>query len=161
MAGEKVPNWECLWPTQKRGGKRNDLEVRQINETSGSRGTNTSVRSSILGMYAARLQAKLEDRAREQRLARILDLSRYYQTFFRLGEIPPTRTLSLGPLARKDVRRNVWKDVANWQKKKIEPLYAVLITVERLIINATKKNWKTVGALFKVCSKIASTHRQT
>ena len=61
----------------------------QSDETIGSRGTNTSVGYQvILGMYAARMQAELENFVRKQRLPRVADLCRHHQTMTWLGEIP-------------------------------------------------------------------------
>ena len=49
-------------------------------------------------------------RARNLRFARIIDLSRYCQTF--TGTLPPGLTIW------KDMRRRAWKDSAYWQPRK-------------------------------------------
>ena len=68
--------------------KQSKTHVEQNDETGSSRGANSSVRSSILGSYAAGIQAELEDRGRKRRPARIFDLCRYHQTITWSGEIP-------------------------------------------------------------------------
>ena len=64
------------------GRKKNNLKpiMGHMDETSGSRGTNTSIRSGILGVDGVWMQVKLDDSARKKQLVRILDFSRYYQT---------------------------------------------------------------------------------
>ena len=60
---------------------------------------------------------------------------------------------SRGPTIWKDMRKNAWKDIANWRRKRQRQLY----TVSTPCLddhNFKEEELETVGDLAKVCSQI-------
>ena len=89
-----------------------------------------------------------------QRLVRVFDLSKCYQTITLVGK-DLTLTPQFGPLIWKDMRRNSWTDTVKRQTRKATNVTTSLRHVW-MIINVKKMNRKQL----ETCRKSAQTSSQ-
>ena len=137
----------------------------KIIDTSGSKGTNTSVRSRKLAVHAAWMQAERDDCTGEQERNRISDLSKCYETVTWHGEIPRWHSCLVPRCGRQGAEMR--GKVLRLGKQKQQ---AIRLSLHRMFgWSSIQKGWigerwRIIKVSFHIvlkCLKIFCSHRQT
>ena len=164
------PNRECLLTHQN---KRLSLRLcgrykngsGKITDTSGSKGTNTSVRSRKLAVHAAWMQAELEDCTGEQERIRISDLSKCYETVTWHGEIPRWHSCLVPRCGRQGAEmRGKLLRIGKQKQQAIRLSLHMMFGWSSIQNGRIRERWRFIKVSFHIvlrCLYIFSSHWQT
>ena len=137
----------------------------KIIDTSGSKGTNTSVRSRKLAVHAAWMQAERDDCTGEQERIRISDLSKCYETVTWHGEIPRWHSCLVPRCGRQgaEMRGKVLR-LGKQKQQAIRLSLHMMFGWSSIQKGWIGERWRIIKVSFHIvlkCLKIFCSHRQT